>query len=89
MNSGAHEEGRAGRGEGLVKLDLDGHGLSTLTELQPGEVCPETHFLCSGGRCIPTFLLSNSRVVKNVDCPFPFMDDEQSEFSAPASSAAA
>ena len=83
VNSGAHEEGRAGRGEGLVKLDLDGHSLSTLTELQPGEVCPETHFLCSGGRCVPTFLLSNSRVVKNVDCPFPFMDDEQSEFRCP------
>ena len=79
----AYQEGRARSDGGLTRLDLDGYGLATLTDLEPGEDCPETHFRCPGGRCIPTFLLRNSIEYQNLDCPYPDMDDELTDFQCP------
>ena len=42
-----------------AQVTLDGYGMSRLHPLQKPGVCPETHFQCPGGFCIPTFLLNN------------------------------
>lgn len=46
-------------------VELDGLGMSNITALAPGESCPESHFQCPNGYCIPTYLLNNSEQ----DCP--------------------
>jgi hypothetical protein len=35
-------------------------------------LCPETHYKCPRGLCIPSFLLNNG----GQDCGYPYMDDE-------------
>ncbi|KAL8594721.1 hypothetical protein ACOMHN_051667 [Nucella lapillus] len=42
-----------------AQVTLDGYGMSRLDRLSDVAVCPETHFQCPGGYCIPTFLMAN------------------------------
>ena len=42
-----------------AQVTLDGYGMSRLDPLKQPGVCPETHYQCPEGFCIPTFLLNN------------------------------
>ncbi|KAK7456944.1 hypothetical protein BaRGS_00039300, partial [Batillaria attramentaria] len=53
----------------LQMVNLDGYGSVSLQAVQ---VCPETHFRCKGGYCIPSFLLNNGQP----DCPSSVTEDE-------------
>ncbi|KAK7490132.1 hypothetical protein BaRGS_00018654, partial [Batillaria attramentaria] len=40
------------------RLDLDGYGMASLTQIENGH-CPETHFQCPEGLCLPSYLVRN------------------------------
>ena len=55
-------------------LTLDGSGAVDIS-LTAERACPETHFTCPKGLCIPSFLVGNGQY----DCPFPFEADERTD----------
>ena len=50
-------------------LTLDGFGTATL-KFTDEKHCPETHFACPKGLCIPSYLM----LTHLKDCPFPFLE---------------
>ena len=59
-------------------VHLDGLGMSHVEKLTEGQdACPETHFRCRQGFCLPTYLINNLEL----DCPWG--EDEQVNLTCP------
>ncbi|KAK7497550.1 hypothetical protein BaRGS_00011190, partial [Batillaria attramentaria] len=54
----------------LMRVDFDGYGMAELTKVPEGEGCPETHFQCREGLCIPSFAVNNGVGVPSVTTCF-------------------